>query len=101
MKLLVWQLQRDIDVEEAVIRSATPTIAILSDYNDNKLNEKWNDNTARLSIREVIRSIVDKIIVHKADKHYEVFFKNGHEPISVELFKKSCKINGMEFDYTK
>src|SRR5439155_22898081 len=42
----------------------------------------------RLQIRECIRSMVDKIIVNKKEKSYEVWFKTAKEPITVQVGKK-------------
>ena len=85
--------QREIDIEEAVIRSATPTANILRDYTNKALKDKWKDPIARLQIREIIRQIVERVVVDRAKKSYIVYFKNSTKPVRVKLLKDRCIFN--------
>jgi DNA invertase Pin-like site-specific DNA recombinase len=93
------RLLREIDIEEAVIRSATPVLSILSNYKQ-FFEDKWNAPESKLQIRECIRAMIKKIVVDKKNKSYKVIFNgNDVKPINVALLKDGCNINGLEIIY--
>jgi DNA invertase Pin-like site-specific DNA recombinase len=57
------------------------------------LYKGWYDVDVRLKLRELIRAVVDKIIVNGPDKCYTIHWKNGDTPTHVELFRKAYKID--------
>jgi hypothetical protein len=93
-------LEKDIRVKEAVVRGNTPVLNCLQNYTE-YFSDKWNDVNARITIRELIRNMVDKIVVDKDTKSYLVYFKGGEEAVEVKLGKEKYTINGLEFEYVK
>ena len=91
------RLSVEIEREEITLRSAEPTMSMIQDAYKNKLLEKWQDQNARLQIRELLRSIIKQVVVNKREKWYEVHFKGEvEEPIRVELRKNGYSIAGTE-----
>ena len=94
------EISIELDKEQAILRSASPTMAMISEFNKSNFISKWNDPEERLKIREILRCIIEKVVVNKVEKSYEVFF-NGEvsSPIKVEVGKKDYTINGTKFQY--
>ncbi len=94
------KLSVEIDHEEATIRAAAPTLEMVKDAVNSKLLDKWEDADSRLQIRELLRSIIKKVIINKTEKWYEVWFNGEIEnPIKVELKTKEYKIDDETFPY--
>ena len=94
------RLSIEIDREEATIRAASPTLAMLKDAFESKLMEKWDDNDARLQIRELLRSIIERVVINKQTKCYVVHWKDDiAEPIEVKLGRQEYEINGVKFSH--
>lgn len=94
------KLSIEISREEATIRAASPTVAMVRDAITSKLLEKWNEPKARLQIRELLRSIIKKVRVNLTEKWYEVTFKcEQTEPVRVQLAKDGYTIEGQPYKW--
>ena len=77
-------LQTDIILENAHIASHKPASIAIADY-QTRLVDKWNDPKCQADLRNCLHSMIDKIVVYREDKRYEMFLKNANEPIDVKL----------------
>lgn len=97
------QLQKEVEYEEAVLRAANPLLSAFDKAIKNKLFDKMFSKESKMEVKELIRHVVDKIIIDKENRYekgYVVYFKdNIVEPIDVVLGKQNYSINGMEFEY--
>jgi len=59
------------------------------------LYKGWYDVDVRLKLRELIRAVVNKIIINGRARSYTVHWKNKDKPTQVEVFGKAYKIDGM------
>jgi hypothetical protein len=90
------ELLKQIEAAKIEVYGNTPVAEALVDYKTN-YEQKWNDPEARLQIREVLRSIVDKITIDIENKSYKVFLKGATKPVSVQLLKGGFDIDGLTF----
>jgi hypothetical protein len=61
----------------------------------NILYKGWYDVDVRLKLRELIRAVVDKIVINGPDKCYTIHWKNKDKPTVVQILRKAYKIDGM------
>ncbi len=92
------RLSKLIGIEEAIIKSETPTLNILKDYNLKQMDKDWEQEESRLKLREIIRSVCEKIVCDCVNKTYTVYFKNC-EPIEVKLNKNDFEIGKTKISY--
>jgi hypothetical protein len=92
------RLSKQISIEEAKIRSETPILNMVNDYNLKQMDKDWEQEDRRLKLREIIRSITDKVVCDCVNKTYTVYFK-GCEPIEVKLLKGGFEIGKTKIDY--
>jgi hypothetical protein len=59
------------------------------------LYKGWYSVDVRLKLRELIRAVVEKIIIDGPNRSYVIHWRNKDKPTSVELFKKAYKIDGL------
>lgn len=90
------QLKKDIAQEEAIIRGSQPVISALEDYNT-YLKDKWGDANGRLQVRDIIQTMIEKIVLDKKTKTAKVYFKEASEPINITIMKNGWKIEDMVF----
>jgi DNA invertase Pin-like site-specific DNA recombinase len=96
------KLEEQIAIERASYQGNLPVLSALKDYQE-YFENKWDDPTARLQIRELIRSMIDKIVCDTKSKSYEVLFREATKPVLIKLIYNKCKqcigyrIDGMEF----
>jgi hypothetical protein len=88
----------EIDKENARLLGSQPVKEALQTYRE-KFATKCNDPENRMQIREILRTIIEKLIIDTKQKTYNVWFKNVETPIEVRLNKDGCEINGMQFPY--
>jgi hypothetical protein len=59
------------------------------------LYKGWYDTEVRLKLRELIRAVVEKIIINGIERTYTVYWKNGDKPTTVQVFNRAYKIDGL------
>ena len=59
------------------------------------LYKGWYDVEVRLKLRELIRAVVEKIIIDGPNRSYTIYWRNKDKPTVVEVFSKAYKIDGM------
>lgn len=89
---------RDIDKEKARLLGTQPIKDALETYHT-RLIKHFDDPNYRIQIREVLRSIVDKIIVDGESRSFKVYFRNVENPIEVVLGYHDFTIKGIPFNY--
>ena len=92
------ELNEEIEKEVAVIKGHTPTHIAMKDYRQ-YFENKWEDKESLLAIRENLRSMIDRILLFRKERKYQVFFKQIPKPISVSFSKTGCNIMGLEIQY--
>lgn len=93
-------IQRQIATEEATIRASQPITNLVEDYRT-KYQDKWDDPNSRLQIRELLRELIEKVVVDAEKQRCTVhFLNNACNPVTIDLIDKTkYSINGMEFLY--
>lgn len=61
-------------------------------------SQNWNVPEYRLKLREMIRAVVNKIIVVAKENRYEIHYRNGRK-VNVEILKSCYRVDGQEHSY--
>jgi DNA invertase Pin-like site-specific DNA recombinase len=93
-EIKVKELNRELE-QATTINIGTSPMADTRDELLAILYKGWNDVDVRLKLRELIRAVVEKIIVNGPDKSYTIHWKNKDKPTLVEIFRKAYKIDGI------
>ena len=93
------ELLGKLETEKAATIGATPINDAYSEFLKT-LHADWTNIETRLRLRELIRTIVEKLVVDVDAKSYQIFLKNGAKPIKIECFPAGCRIDGVEYVLT-
>lgn len=91
---------REIDKEKARLLGTRPVKEAMETYRE-KFSKHFDDLESRVQIRELIRSIVEKIEMDGNNRSFKVWFRNVSNPIEVNLKYHDFTINGVGFEYPK
>lgn len=84
-------LQTDIILEKAEIESHVPLSQTLADYKK-RFIEKWDDPKSAAALRKCLHSMIEKIVVHREEQFYEIYFKETSNPVKVTLTATTFQI---------
>ena len=70
------------------------TNEVMKEYTELYANG-WNDNDKRLRIRDLLKTIIEELVVDINNHSYSVKFKDVRNPIDVKLDSKTFTINGI------
>ena len=90
------KIQIEIEDEKQRLLGSTPVVEALKTYED-KFQDAFDNPTYEL--QQLLRVIIDKIILDTENKTAKIFFCGATESIDVILGKKDYTINGLRFIY--
>jgi hypothetical protein len=64
----------------------------------NTLHKDFTNRDTRLQLRELIRAVVERIVVNIKEKSYVVHWKGKAKPNHVECFRKGFRIDGVLYE---
>jgi len=88
---------REIDKEKARLLGTQPIKDAIKTYRE-RYAEQWAD---RVQLRELIRSIVERIEADGMNRTMKVWFRNVSNPVEIKLHYHTFTINDAEFKYPK
>ena len=74
-----------IDKEKSRLLGSAPVKEELKKFKDKLDEKKFNDPEYRLEIREILRNIIDRIVVDTEAKTYQVWFHCSNEPVEGKM----------------
>ena len=97
-------LHKSIEAERMKVAEEKTAVGSLSLY-EQRRNEIYADggNTRenRIRHRELIRELLDKIVVNQKHKECDFYFKGEENPVKVKLFKECCEIRDKIYQFEK
>lgn len=85
-------LRQELEQTTAIKVGTNPLQDIRNEFL-NILYKGWYDIDVRLKLRELIRAVVEKMVINGPDRCYTLFWKNKAKPTQVEIFRKAYKID--------
>ena len=83
------ELQAQIEAENAKSKSATPTLNSYEQLRKELPVPVLQIDRAR--VRELLRDLIDRIVIKLGEDEYAVHFKGGHAPFGVKIFAACVK----------
>ncbi|MFO1497909.1 MAG: hypothetical protein U1G07_05860 [Verrucomicrobiota bacterium] len=98
-------LVKEMEEEKAIQLGSTEIEMVIQRFG-NSFSEEWQKNKDssefRFKVRELIRSVIEKIVVNAKERFYTIYFKNKElEPVKVEYLRKACIIDAKTIFYNE
>ena len=103
---LIGEAEQEEERLLAAIESATALDIGTAPLNETKkelmalMYKDWSQEDTRMKARELIRGLVEKIVVNIKSQSYTVKWKAREKPTEVELVKRGHKLGGYKIDGT-
>jgi DNA invertase Pin-like site-specific DNA recombinase len=82
------KLLENIDKETVQLKGTIPIDEYIVQIKTEEFKKMWNDESKKLELREILRGMIEKIVVDREHRTYDIFFKGVSKPLHVANISK-------------